>query len=88
MFSCEPFLYSKFSIYKRSKFFGGEWKNVNWDKKGLAMEIFNKIIDLNPKLMKNFSLWQTKVRPKDTIVKAHKSATFGDTSLTRITTKT
>ena len=55
-------------------------------EKYLATEIFKKINDLNLSLVKNYSkLRQTRVRHNATLVKAHKSATFGDTSLTRKT---
>ena len=51
--------------------------------RNLALEIFETINDLNPSFMKSiFSVkLNARVRPNDILVKAGKSATFGDKSL-------
>ena len=54
--------------------------------RNLALEIFKTINDLNPSFMKSIfsAKLNAKVRPNDILVKACKSATFGDKSLTTL----
>ena len=49
----------------------------------LALEMFKTINDLNPSFMKSIfsAKLNARVRPNDILVKARKSATFGDKSL-------
>ena len=51
----------------------------------LILEIFKTINDLNPSSMKSLfsAKLNARVRPNDILVKAHKSATFGDKSLAK-----
>ena len=51
--------------------------------RNLALEIFKKINDLNPSLMKSKfpAKLNARVRPNDILAKTHKSATFRDKSL-------
>ena len=51
--------------------------------RNLALEIFRTINDLNPSFMKGIfsAKLNSRVRPNDILVKARKSATFGDKSL-------
>ena len=58
----------------------------------LALEIFKTIRDLTPSFMKSISSpnrpkLNARVRSNDTLVKARKSATFGDKSLAKRGTK-
>ena len=48
--------------------------------RNLALEIFKTINDLNPSFMKSIfsAKLNARVRPNDILVKARKSATFGD----------
>ena len=51
--------------------------------RNLALEMFKTINDLNPSFMRSIfsAKLNARVRPNDLLVKARKSATFGDKSL-------
>ena len=52
----------------------------------LANEIFKTINNINPSYMKDILTPKTtvKIRPNDTIVRQHNTATYGDKSLTAL----